>query len=116
VIAAGAVDVKLAPHPVEALGLNALVVLLVSPVSWSHHWVWCVPILLAVWRVRPLAAAVGAFVFLLSPHWWWDSDDGWTALTLTLGNVYVWCAVFVFWSAHRQFRRPRVDVDHRAVA
>ncbi|HEX6358002.1 glycosyltransferase 87 family protein [Actinophytocola sp.] len=116
VIAAGAVAVKLAPHPVEALGLNALVVLLVSPVSWSHHWVWCVPILLAVWRIQPLVAAAGAVAFYLSPHWWWDSDDGLTVLTLTVGNVYVWCAVFVFWSAHRQFRRTRVDVHHRAVA
>jgi hypothetical protein len=32
-------------------------------------------------------------------------------------NAYVWFAVAVLWrSADRQLRRPRVDVDHRAVA
>ncbi len=84
--------------------------------SWSHHWVWCVPILLAAWRFRPLLAAGGTVLFLLSPHWWWDADDGWTVLTLVVGNVYIWCAVFVLCSANRQLRRARVDVDHRAVA
>jgi alpha-1,2-mannosyltransferase len=94
------VAVRRAVHPVDALGLNAFVVLLSSPISWSHHWVWCVPVLLAAgvtaWRTRawPLAMA-GTVLFLLSPHWWWDADDGWTPLTLTVGNAYVWCAVGV---------------------
>jgi alpha-1,2-mannosyltransferase len=100
VVALGAVAVRRAVHPVDALGLNAFVVLLSSPISWSHHWVWCVPVLLAAgvtaWRTRawPLAMA-GTVLFLLSPHWWWDADDGWTPLTLTVGNAYVWCAVGV---------------------
>jgi len=122
----GAMAVRRAVHPVDALGLNAFVVLLSSPVSWSHHWVWCVPVLLAAgvtaWRTRTrpamALAAGGTAVFLLSPHWWWDADDGWTWLTLTVGNAYVWCAigVLVWRSADRKLRRPRVDVDHRAVA
>ena len=118
VLAVGALAVRRAVHPVEALGLNAFIVLLVSPVSWSHHWVWVVPILLAAGvRARSWAAA-GAAVFLLSPHWWWDADDGWTWLTFTVGNAYAWCAigVLIWRSANRQLRRPRVDVDHRAVA
>ncbi|MEV0120721.1 glycosyltransferase 87 family protein [Streptomyces sp. NPDC050703] len=60
----------------EAHGLlaAALTALLVSPISWSHHWVWCVPLLAllaADGRVR-LAAAVAALftarTFWLLPH------------------------------------------------
>jgi alpha-1,2-mannosyltransferase len=136
VIVLGALAVRRAVHPVDALALNAFIVLLSSPVSWSHHWVWCVPVLLAAgttaWRTRTwpamALAAGGTVVFLLSPHWWWDPDDGWTPLTLTVGNAYLWCAVgMLVWrganvplrklrSADRELRRTRVDVDHRAVA
>ncbi|MGY5128561.1 glycosyltransferase 87 family protein [Streptomyces nigrescens] len=43
--------------------------LLVSPISWSHHWVWCVPLLVALaahtrrnpWRRALLAAVTLAF-------------------------------------------------------
>lgn len=126
VIVLGAMAVRRVESPVEALVLNAFIVLLISPVSWSHHWVWCVPALLTAgvtaWRSRSRPAIVlsagGAAVFLLSPHWWWDADDGWTWLTLTVGNAYAWCAIgmLVWRSANRKLSRPRVDVDHRAVA
>lgn len=33
-------------HTVAALLVNSAAVLLVSPVSWSHHWVWIAPALL----------------------------------------------------------------------
>jgi alpha-1,2-mannosyltransferase len=115
VVAIGAVAVRRATDPVEALALNAFVVLLCSPVSWSHHWVWIVPFLLTA---RPALAAGGTLLFLLSPHVWWAAEDGATWLTVTVGNAYVWfaIAVLVWRSADRQLRRPRVDVDHRAVA
>ncbi|WP_373313488.1 glycosyltransferase 87 family protein [Streptomyces capitiformicae] len=29
--------------------LTALTALLVCPISWSHHWVWCVPLLALLW-------------------------------------------------------------------
>ncbi|MBF6272120.1 DUF2029 domain-containing protein [Nocardia nova] len=35
-----------AGHQVSALLVNSAAVLLVSPVSWSHHWVWVAPALL----------------------------------------------------------------------
>ena len=38
--------------------------LLVSPVSWTHHWVWAVPLLVwlttAAWRRRSIAAWLAA--------------------------------------------------------
>ncbi|MFJ6185145.1 glycosyltransferase 87 family protein [Streptomyces sp. NPDC092295] len=54
--------------------VTALTALLVSPISWSHHWVWCVPllaVLIAERRFRT-AAAVGvvwtARTFWIVPH------------------------------------------------
>ena len=38
--------------------------LLVSPISWTHHWVWAVPLLVwltaAAWRRRSLASLLAA--------------------------------------------------------
>lgn len=111
-VVVGALAVRRAEHPVDALCINAFVVLLASPVSWTHHWVWIVPVLLAVWRTRPRLAACGVAVFLVAPQWWSGP------LGLVLGNAYVWCAlgVLVWRSANREFRWTRIDVDHRAVA
>ena len=47
----------------------AVTALLVSPISWSHHWVWCVPLIVVLaaetrrvrWRRWVLAAVVVAF-------------------------------------------------------
>lgn len=50
--------------------LAAGTALLVSPISWSHHWVWCVPllaVLLAEGRI-PLAALTAA-VFTARTMW-----------------------------------------------
>jgi alpha-1,2-mannosyltransferase len=86
-----------------ALGLNALGGLLISPVSYSHHWVWAVPILLiaavTAWRTRTRAAIAvamgGTFLFVLSPHWWWDPAAPWTTWHLLTGNSYVIAGVIV---------------------
>lgn len=86
--------------PAWALGLNALGTLLISPVSYSHHWVWIVPILLTgavyAWHTRgtavTVALAAGTLVFVLAPHWWWDPKAPWDAWRLLAGNAYVWAA------------------------
>jgi alpha-1,2-mannosyltransferase len=92
-----------AGQPMWALCLNALGALPLAPVSWSHHWVWCVPILLTLgvhaWRTRNrvlVGLAVGGFLmFVLSPHWWWDPEHAWDAVRLLSGNLYVCFAVLV---------------------
>ncbi|WP_373314616.1 glycosyltransferase 87 family protein [Streptomyces longispororuber] len=63
-----------AATPARAVLLAAGTALLVSPISWSHHWVWCVPLLAALaaeGRYR-LAAAVAALftarTLWLVPH------------------------------------------------
>ncbi|MFJ4582027.1 glycosyltransferase 87 family protein [Streptomyces echinatus] len=50
--------------------LTAFTALLVCPVSWTHHWVWCVPllaVLLAEGRTR--TAALVALVFTARTIW-----------------------------------------------
>jgi alpha-1,2-mannosyltransferase len=101
VVVVGALAVRRAVHPVDALVLNAFVVLLASPISWTHHWVWCVPALLAVWRIRPALAVGGVLLFVLATNRWWEGGP----LAFTLGNGYVWCALLVLWSASRPFGR-----------
>nr|MDT0664582.1 hypothetical protein [Micromonospora sp. DSM 115978] len=55
--------------------------LLVSPISWGHHWVWVVPALLwlAASREAPpwgaKAAAAGYVLFVISPIWWITPHD-----------------------------------------
>ncbi|WP_425831039.1 glycosyltransferase 87 family protein [Streptomyces fractus] len=50
--------------------LAAFTALLVSPISWSHHWVWCVPLIAVVWAEgRRRAAWVLAAVFTARTMW-----------------------------------------------
>ena len=88
-----------------ALTINAMLGLLVSPVSWSHHWVWAVPftIVLAVLGYRRRNAlllalvAVGLALMLYPPHWnlgegrW--SGLGWPLVDQFAASGYVWWAL-----------------------
>ena len=94
-----------ADEPVLALVCIALFGLVVSPVSWSHHWVWTLPTLVALvvaaWRRRSVVlaavtvAGIGLLVWtpieLLPEHQeaaaaWWRQ---------LLGGSYVWWALTV---------------------
>ena len=53
--------------------LAAVTGLLVSPISWSHHWVWCVPILALLWCqarvwVVPTLLVFWSYAVWLVPH------------------------------------------------
>jgi alpha-1,2-mannosyltransferase len=53
-------------YRMAGLGCCAVTGLLVSPMSWTHHWVWVVPLLVwlttAAWRRRSAAGALGAAI------------------------------------------------------
>ncbi|MFJ9560081.1 glycosyltransferase 87 family protein [Streptomyces fuscichromogenes] len=50
--------------------LTAFTALLVCPISWSHHWVWCVPLLAVLLAEgRTLVAAAVALVFTARTMW-----------------------------------------------
>jgi hypothetical protein len=57
----------------RAMAVTGVTGLLVSPVSWTHHWVYVVPALITLARDgRParIAAACAFFLFGLAPLWW----------------------------------------------
>jgi alpha-1,2-mannosyltransferase len=100
--------VILRAEPVLALTACALGGLLVSPISWTHHWTWCVPILVLAgyhawrsWRadrvVAWVAAAVvvaGLALFIAGPMWfaprpapsfgWWLATESYELFGLVL--------------------------------
>ncbi|MFE5032299.1 glycosyltransferase 87 family protein [Streptomyces sp. NPDC056683] len=50
--------------------LTAFTALLVCPISWSHHWVWCVPLLAVLLAEgRTLLAATAALLFTARTMW-----------------------------------------------
>jgi alpha-1,2-mannosyltransferase len=92
-------------EPVLALTACALGGLLVSPISWTHHWTWCVPVLVLAgwyaWRfdraIRWAAAAVvvaGLALFIAGPMWfsprpapsagWWLATESYELFGLLL--------------------------------
>lgn len=84
---------------VLALSLAALGVLLASPVSWSHHWVWSVPLLIGLWQASRVVAGPVAAVFLSCAIWIPPARDmrelTWSPLELVLGDAYVLTALAV---------------------
>ncbi len=111
-----------------ALSLNALAALLVSPVSWSHQWVWCVPALLALadatLRHRapgPAAATVlGTVLFFAGPQWWFPRGDlrelAWSGWEQGVGSAYVLFAAAILLYAAVGMPRPVMRPAHRAAA
>ena len=79
--------------------------LLVSPISWSHHWVWCAPAIIALaaagWRWRSpgllTTAGAGAAVFALAMQWWFPEqnhvEQDWPAWAAVVGSSYTWWAL-----------------------
>jgi alpha-1,2-mannosyltransferase len=90
-----------------AVSLNAFAALLISPISWSHHWVWCVPALLTLTalgvgrRARlPLAAAsAGLAIFAAAPQLWLPRGGNvelrWAAWEQVVGSSYVIFAALI---------------------
>ena len=65
--------------------LAAMAMLVASPVSWSHHWVWAVPVSLLLWERNRWAAAAWTLVFVARPVLWppWAEgrEFGWSPST-----------------------------------
>ncbi|MEC3955317.1 glycosyltransferase 87 family protein [Nocardia sp. CDC153] len=109
---------------VAALMVNAAAVLLVSPVSWSHHWVWIAPALLvaadAIARGRRnpwFLGAVGLAVvmFAVGPMWLLphnaDRELTWNWWQQLLGNSYVLFTFAVFIVAALTYRPTPTAVE-----
>ncbi len=121
-LALAAPAIRRAPAPL-ALVATAGFALLVSPTSWSHHWVWVAPALLiaaaSAWRARSVVwtavTVLTAAVFVVAPHQLDLPHPGvdWTVGQQVLGSTYVWFTVLLFaalgwrWSPWSQRGRAR---------
>jgi alpha-1,2-mannosyltransferase len=114
-----------ADRPLLALGLTACTAVLVSPVSWSHHWVWAAPILLtavlAAYRARNRRAlalsAAGLALFLASPQWWFPGTNGrelqWGWWEQVIGSAYVWVAIGVLVASALGYAPSRLPAENQ---
>jgi alpha-1,2-mannosyltransferase len=113
--------IRRAPRPL-ALVTTAGVALLVSPTSWSHHWVWVAPALLiagvSAWRARSalwaVVTAVLTVTFVVAPFQYLPHDNGreltWSVLQQVVGASYVIVTVAVYvllWLTWRGRPAPR---------
>jgi Glycosyltransferase family 87 len=92
--------------------------LLISPVSWTHHWVWIMPALIVLLRgstASRVAAASGYLLFVLAPMWWTphpgnNAQYGFHGLTTLTANCFMLAGVAFLTAmgcyAWRTRRRP----------
>ena len=78
--------------------LAAAAMLLASPISWDHHWVWGVPALLVLVGRAPAAAAAAWAVLLFTGcrvlvRNGEDVELQWTWWENVWGNAFVWAAL-----------------------
>lgn len=86
-------------EPVLATGVAGMAMLLASPISWSHHWVWCIPVACGVWHRSRAAACAWVAVFtsaclLLVPARD-DRELTWAWWQHLPGNAYAWSALLL---------------------
>ncbi len=99
----------LADERVTAISVMALAVLYASPVSWSHHWVWIIPLGISLiravqreWGTR-VAVVVGVLwygLFVLRSIWWVpfrdDRELSWTFWQSIPGNSHLILGMIAF--------------------
>ena len=77
--------------------LGAVAMLVASPVSWSHHWVWAVPVALVLWERNRWVGVGWAAVFVARPIVWPgygdDREYAWGPLDHVVGNAYLLAAL-----------------------
>ena len=111
-----------------ALLVNALLVLLISPVSWTHHWVWIAPALVVAinaiisglrnrWFIA--ATVISCIVFTIGPTWLLPRRNGrefgWAWWQFLLGNSYLIIGVAVLIAGVVCSRPGRPDPASRTV-
>ncbi|MFI0481777.1 glycosyltransferase 87 family protein [Actinomadura sp. 9N215] len=96
-----------------ATAVTGVTGLLVSPISWAHHWVWIVPALAVLIRNNNrLIAACGYVLFVLAPMWWTPHNGhplqyGFHPFLTPVANCYLLAALFFLtYTAIRLRRDP----------
>ena len=98
--------------------LAAMAMLLASPVAWSHHWVWAVPVALVLWERGRWAAVAWTLVFVARPVVWPPYGEGreldWTPAQHLAGHSYLLAALaFAAWAAVTLRRSSGQDLAER---
>ncbi len=99
----------LADERVTAISVMALAVLYASPVSWSHHWVWIIPLGISLiravdrqWGRRPaiVTAVLWYGLFVLRSIWWVpyrdDRELSWNFWQSIPGNSHLILGMVAF--------------------
>ncbi|MFD0901061.1 glycosyltransferase 87 family protein [Actinomadura sediminis] len=95
--------------------------LLVSPISWAHHWVWIVPALAVLVRNgHRVAPAVAYAVFAVAPMWFTPHDGGpdeygFHGLLTLAANAYLVAALTFLAYIYARTRRDRSTPGERHV-
>ena len=98
-----------------------MAMLLASPVAWSHHWVWAVPVALVLWERRRWAAVAWTLVFVARPVVWPPYGEGreldWTPAQHLAGHSYLLAALaFAAWAAVTLRRSSGQELAEREYA
>jgi hypothetical protein len=95
--------------------------LLVSPISWAHHWVWIVPALVLLVRDgHRIAAAAGYLLFAVAPFWYTPhsggaDDYGFHWLVTLIANCFLIAGLaFLAFAARRAYLARRAAPDEPA--
>ena len=80
-----------------AAAVTGVTGLLVSPISWTHHWVWIMPALIVLLRGgigSRIAAGCAYLLFVLAPMWWtpwsWTTSElGFHGLMTLTANCFL---------------------------
>ena len=108
-----------------AAAVSGMTGLLVSPISWTHHWVWVMPALIVLLRggiATRIAAACGYLLFVLAPMWWtpWSwttSESGFHGLVTLAANCFLLAGLaFLGYMAVCTWRPDSLQSDDRAPA
>ena len=88
--------------------------LLVSPISWAHHWVWILPALVLLIRGgHRIAAVAGYLLFAVAPFWFTPHaagprEYGFHWLTTLVANCFLLAGLaFLGYMALTQLGRPQ---------
>jgi alpha-1,2-mannosyltransferase len=109
-----------AGRPVEALLVTGFLSLLISPVSWSHHWVWAVPLVILLvaraqaglagwWPVIATYLVFASCVIMIVPNGG-DVEFRWNGVEALFGSTYLLVPLVAGVLAWRGLDRRRVLV------
>jgi alpha-1,2-mannosyltransferase len=77
--------------------LGAIAMLVASPISWSHHWVWAVPVAVVLWERSRWACVAWVALFVARPIVWPGFGDhreyAWSPTDHLVGNAYLIAAI-----------------------